>query len=380
MKVLKFLTITIIILFPFGELLRFNLGNNIVLKPLDITVGVTALIWLIHALLKKRDVILKKEFLFFPLIGLLSLIINSTWLKQGEFLASLLYLGRWTAYASMFFVVSSLDKPFKEKIKLYLAIDGLIMLALGFLQYFFFSSLKGLYYLGWDDHMYRMFSVFLDPNYAGAFFVLYFLFITDIIREGKKLRGYQIIILLLTLIAIFLTFSRSSLLMLIGGVSVFLFIIKRKKLILILLGSILLFALIFSSKFNVENMNLLREASVKARLGNYSTSFKIIINHPLLGVGFNTYRYAKEMYGIQMGWVNAPSHADAGVDNSFLFVLATTGIFGFSAYLFLWATIMKKASPLVISSIIALFINALFINSLFFPPLMLWMWFILALL
>ncbi len=396
MKVLKFLTITIIILFPFGELLRFNLGNNIILKPLDIIVGITALSWFIQTVFKKSKPALKKEFLLFPLIALISLVINITWLKPSEFIASFLYLARWAAYASLFFVVSGLDKPFREKIKLYLAIDGLIMLALGFLQYFFFSSLKGLYYLGWDDHMYRMFSVFLDPNYAGAFFVLYFLFIAHILvipakagiqyvqkvseHFGVDYRYLLNLVLLLTLIAIFLTFSRSALLMLIGGVSVFLFMIKRKRLILILLGSILLFALIFSSKFYVENMNLFREASVKARLGNYSTSLKIIIDHPLLGVGFNTYRYAKETYGIQMGWVNAPSHADAGVDNSFLFVLATTGIIGFSAYLFLWASIVKKASPLVISSIIALFINALFINSLFFPPLMLWMWFILALL
>ena len=380
MKILKFLIIFILVLFPFGELLRFNLGNNIILKPLDIVMGMTALSWFIQTVLKKRKPALKKEFLFFPLIALLSLAINITWLKPNEFVASFLYLARWATYASLFFVVSGLDKPFKEKIKLYLAIDGLIILAFGFLQYFFFSSLKGLYYLGWDDHMYRMFSVFLDPNYVGAFFVLYFLFIANIIRERKKLRGYLIILLLLTLIAIFLTFSRSALLMLIGGVSIFLFMIKRKRLILILLGSILLFVVIFSSKFNVENMNLFREASVKARLGNYSTSFKIIADHPLLGVGFNTYRYAKERYGIQMGWVNAPSHADAGVDNSFLFVLATTGIIGLLAYLFLWGSIMKKASVLVISSIIALFINALFINSLFFPPLMLWMWFILALL
>jgi O-antigen ligase len=289
-------------------------------------------------------------------------------------------LARWLAYTSLLFIVLSFDNPFKEKIKFYLFIDGLVILLLGFVQYFFFSSLKSLYYLGWDEHMYRMFSVFLDPNYAGAFFVLYFIFIGNLIYKSNKHRRYLIIILLFTLIAIFLTFSRSALLMLIIGTSVFLFIIKRKKLILILIGSIMLFALIFSSKFYVENMNLLREASINARLANYSTALKIITDRPLLGVGFDSYRYAKEMYGIKTGWVDAPSHADAGVDNSFLFVLATTGVIGFCAYLYLWATILKKASFLVISSIIALFISALFINSLFFPPLMLWIWFILALL
>ncbi len=380
MKITKILIIIILALFPFGELLRFDIGNNIVFKPLDLVVVVTALAWLIHIIFQKRKISLKKEFLFFPLIGLISLILNSTWIKPYEFLVSSFYLIRWLAYSSLFFIVLGFDNNFKYKIKLFLFIDGLIILFLGFIQYFFFSSLKSFYYLGWDEHMYRMFSVFLDPNYAGAFFVLYFLFIGDFVYKRKKERRYLVIILLLTLIAIFLTFSRSALLMLIVGSSVYLFIIGRKKLILILLGSVILFALIFSSKFYVENMNLFRRSSIEARLGNYSTALKIFTDRPLLGVGFNSYRYAKEMYGIKMGWVKAPSHADAGVDNSLLFVLATTGIIGFLSYLYLWTGFIKKASVLVISSIIALFVDALFINSLFFPPLMLWMWFILVLL
>ncbi len=392
MKLIKILTIIILILFPFGELLRLDIGNNITLKPLDITVGITVLIWFIYHLPfchshergntigKNTFFHYKKEFMLFPLIGLVSLIINSSWIKPYELGASFLYLTRWVAYASLFFVVLGFDKTFKKKIKIYLFIDGLVILIFGFIQYFFFSSLKPFYYLGWDEHMYRIFSVFLDPNYAGAFFVLYFLFIGDFIFKRKRQRDYLIFILLLTLIAIFLTFSRSALLMLFAGSFTYLFLIKRKKLIFAVLGAIIFFIVIFYSKFNNENMNLFRSASSNARLANYSLAVKIFSDRPLFGVGFNTYRYAKEMYGIQMGWINAPSHADAGVDNSFLFVLATTGITGFSAYLFLWTTIMKKAPPLVISSIIALFINALFINSLFFPPLMLWTWLILALL
>lgn len=380
MKFLKLLIILALIFFPFGELLRFDIGSNIIFKPLDLAVGAIALVWFTLVLFQKKFPALKKEFLFFPLIALITLIINSTWLKPYEFIASALYLIRWMAYTALFFVVSGFDKQFKEKIKLYLIIDGVAILLFAYLQYFLYPSLKSLYYLGWDEHMFRMFSVFLDPNYAGAFFVLYFLYIGDILNKMKSRNWYLIIIFLLTLIAVFLTFSRSALLMLIVGSFVYLFLIKRKKLILILLGAIIIFALIFSSKFNIENINLFREASVTARLDNYSTAIKIIADHPLLGIGFNSYRYAKETYGIKMGWTKAPSHADAGADNSFLFILATTGIIGFAAYIYLWIAILKKASPLVISSAIALFINTFFINSLFYAPLMLWTWIILALL
>lgn len=380
MKIIETLVIITLILFPLGELVRFNIGNNIVLKPMDIVVGLTAIFWLINYFIQKHKTAFEWKILLFPLIGLLSLIINSTWLKPLELLASFLYLIRWLAYASFYYIILRSDKQFKNKINFFMFIDGIIILGFGILQYIFIPSLKSLYYLGWDEHLYRIFSVFLDPNYSGAFFVLYFLFIADKLYKEKKPRWYLILILLLTLLATLLTFSRSALITIIVGAFVYLFIIRKKILILMLLGAIALFIIILSPKFENENMNLFRKASSTARLTNYSTAIEIITDRPLFGIGFNSYRYAKKTYGIDMEWIDTPSHADAGVDNSFLFVLATTGIVGFLVYLNLWKSITKKASALVISSVIALFINALFINSLFFPPLMLWMWLILALL
>src|SRR5207253_2275486 len=99
---------------------------------------------------------------------------------------------------------------------------------------------------------------------------------------------------------------------------------------------ILLAFIIFSPKFYVENINYFRIHSSQARLANYSDALKIITDHPLLGVGFNTYRYAKLSYGIREGWTNAPSHADAGVDNSFFVVLFHAGSI---------AVIFKSLSP-----------------------------------
>ena len=414
MKLLKILTILALVLFPFGEILRFDVGNNVVLKPLDIIVGITALIFL-SSRLKWKDLLqmnflkhndgmrflgfarndIRLPVIVFSNVALVSLLINLTWLEPKDLLVSSLYLIRWISYASLVGIIWQFDEKFKKKLMALLFIDGVIIVLAGFLQYFFFNSLKSLYFLGWDEHMHRIFSVFFDPNFAGAFLVLFFLFLTGALHkhiEEKEYKESKIlgIILGLTLIAVFLTFSRGALLSLVAGSVVFFVLIKRIKFLLVLFGFIALFIAVASPQFYDENMNLFRTASSKARIANYGTAFTFIQDRPLLGVGFNAYRYAKESYGYQTNWTLAPSHADAGVDNSFLFVLATTGIVGLSVYLWLWFTILKRAyylhkkkgsvlGTVVIASSIALFVNAMFINSLFFAPLMLWMWVLVGL-
>jgi len=47
MKFLKILVILILIIFSFGEILRFDIGNNVVIKPLDFVVGLTGMWWII---------------------------------------------------------------------------------------------------------------------------------------------------------------------------------------------------------------------------------------------------------------------------------------------------------------------------------------------
>lgn len=392
MKILKILVLVLLILLPLGELVRFNLGNDFAIKPLDVVTGAMFVVWLI--ICKKRITPYIKLVIIFPIIGLLSLVINSTWLKPNEFFISLLYLVRWISYASLPIIVSGFDEKFRKIIHLFFTTEGLFILIAGYIQFFLYPDLHALSYLGWDIHMYRMVSTFLDPNFAGAFLVLYALFIAGSLWSLIKKTRYKesifyIAILIFTIIAVFLTYSRSALLMLIAGFVVFLILIKKKKFILIMLGSILLFITIVSPFFYIENINLLRGASSMARIANYETALKLIKDRPLLGVGFNSYRYAKNLYRISSGWTKAPSHADAGIENSFLFILATTGIFGLLAYLWLWLNILKRSFYLyrqksgimdiiVISSIMGIFVDSLFINSLFYSSIMLWLWVIVG--
>jgi O-antigen ligase len=152
----------------------------------------------------------------------------------------------------------------------------------------------------------------------------------------------------------------------------------------------LVFFVISSRNFNVENLNLLRVVSSEARIKSAAEAFSIIEKNPIFGIGFNAYRYAQIRYGLRSGQNVFASHADAGTDNSFLFVLATTGIVGFISYMYIWFKLLKSGSlktkqnsywlkPVIISSTIGLFIDALFINSLFYPFIMMWMFCIFGL-
>lgn len=393
MKIIKVLAIITIISLSFGEIPRFTLANDFALKLIDVCVAITSAVWIVYVIVSKKFrkiFITYKYLLVFPAAGFVSLLINTVWLKPQEVLISLFYLLRWTAYISFIPLLNGFDNQFKKKLLAFFFVDGFIFLFFGFIQYLLYPSLKNIYYLGWDEHMYRLVSSILDPNLAGSLLVFYLLLISTLIYNFVKYRNVKYIILLsicfvFTLSAIFLTYSRSSLLMLIVSVGTFLFLINRKRLLVMLFAVIAAVIVIQSPQFYRENTNLFRFNSIKARVESNLHALYIFQENPVFGVGFNSYRYAQIKYGFRQEKTPYPSHADAGTDNSILFILATTGILGLTAYIYLWARLLRKAifiyykksnilGALFLSMAIGLFIHSLFINSLFYSACMLWLW------
>ena len=383
MGLLKLLFILTIFLFVFGEIIKVPFAGLSV-KLIDIGIILLAAYWVLFIVKNFKKIKINRglgiPILIFSTIALFSLLLNSRLLTGKEFFVSFLYLIRWIAYASIIFIIPMFDNSFKKIIIKLLIFIGVIIVVLGYIQYFFYPNLRNLYYLGWDEHLYRLFSTFLDPNFAGAFFVLYFLFALNILIDSlkKQTKFFSLFIGLmsfLALIAIFLTYSRSALLMLITGSFIFLFLNARRS-FAILMAIIFLLATLFLPKaYKTEGTNFFRIVSSEARFSSAKQAITIFRQNPIFGVGFNTYRYAKSRYGFHPSMLEE-SHADAGTDNSFLFLLATTGIVGFGAYLFMWFKILKIniKSKLLIASIAALFVDSLFINSLFYSFLMFWIW------
>ena len=377
---------------PLGAIFRITPLPNVPIYPQDLIAGLVLLFVIFEFTVRKKKIMERKLLimvLLFLIVGFISLVLNSKFLTPQAFLTSFAYSLRFAAYVSIIFAFQFLNQKFKESINNKLIAAGTIFTSLGFIQYFFYPSLRNLYYLGWDEHLYRLFSTFLDPNFAGAFLVLVILLLTENIIRNFKNRNNLIFFSFLwicTLIAILLTHSRSAFIMLVVGIITLLSLHRLFKVLGILV--LVLFALLFIfSNRNIEGLNPLRIASVEARIDSANEAISIFSQNPVLGVGFNAYRYALTRYGFRTESGSAVSNADAGTDNSYLFVLATTGIIGFLIFLDFWVNIFKVIirsfqsnfyEVVTVASIAGLLINTLFINSLFYPPIMAWIFILIG--
>jgi len=385
MALLKFTLPLFFIIFGAGELLKVRFVSAVAIGTIDVVLALLLVVWFFA--FKHKKYLLSGALVLFVATLILSLLLNILNYTPNQLVVSSFYILRFVLYASMYFVFVDLGRKYIQFIPKLLLLTGVVVLGIGFIQYFLFPSLANLYYLGWDQHMNRMFSSFLDPNFAGAFFVLTLIF-SFILRDkilSKKYTKFIYVFIILNFIAIFLTYSRGALLMLLVSVISYSAFTKNWKLTAGLIGAFVIIFLILSPRFNMEGTNLLRMASVEARIESTKTAVNIWQENPM-GVGFNAYRYAREKYGDLDNSKFLPSHAGAGVDNSFIFVLVTSGVLGLAAYLFLIYKIFRlgfdnikrnKFALVLVVSIIGLSANAIFINSLFYSFIMLWI-FILA--
>lgn len=404
MGILKFIFVIFLGALSLGEIIRFDLGNNIFIKPVDIVITILLLAWIVHNF-ENLGKIIKTDSLFSPIkcviiIMCISIMLNFKNFSSNEIIVGLSYIVRWIFYASLYFVVKSFPPKLKGKILYLLLIIGGLFTFFGFIQYFFYSNLRNLYYLGWDEHMHRMFSTFLDPNFAGGFFVLYLLFLLSFLLylfKNNKIREVWLISLVsvFSLISIFLSHSRSALIMLLTAIVIFSILTKKLYWFFGFALISIIFILISSKNFDVENINLFRIASTEARIDSAKIALKIINDNPFFGVGFNTYRYSQIKYGFRDPANSSVSHADAGTDNSFLFIFATTGIVGLIFYSNLLLKILQKSylnyrryndkniqkyiGITAIASMGGIIIDSFFINSLFYPGMLIWMWVLLGL-
>lgn len=318
--------------------------------------------------------------LLFVSFALLSLIVNSARYPIQSLLSGSLYLVRWVFY-SLFYVLLIQNRLPLKQVFLKLFQFGCAFGILGVLQFALYPDLRFLLYLGWDPHYYRLFSTVLDPNFAGILLVLtvllgYYLYSLDHKRE------YLLLGLFLA-VCVYLTYSRSSYIALAAGIVSIAVLQKQWRALLGL--AIFLTCVLVIPRPGGNTLNLLRADSTLSRLSNWGYSFQLFMQSPVLGHGFNMLRF------IQTKPTSDPntfvSHAAAGVDSSIYFLLITSGMFGFSSYVYLLysAVAFRKKNGkiegvrvLYQSSMTAIIVHSLFVNSLFYPWVLLWMWMLIA--
>ena len=256
MAIIQILLTLFLFLLPLGVVLRLEIIPSVYVYPTDLIAGLI-LIYTIYKFVNSKKLFSKE--LFYPLslfviVGFISLLIGSRFLTITQFLSSFAYLLRFVAYASIVFCFRFVPKDFIKKTNVKLIIVGLVSVVFGFLQFFYYPNLRNLYYLGWDDHLYRLFGTFLDPNFAGAFLALVFLFLLEnCILTVSKIENLKRVGLYLltffTLVSVFLTYSRSAFIMLLVGLTVLLLSHKFYKwTILGVVFVVILFSLFANTK------------------------------------------------------------------------------------------------------------------------------------
>jgi len=336
-KITYWLLITLILSLGFGQLLRFDFyGLSLYLHD----ILVVAILGLQGLTLKEVPNPIKgiKIFLTGVLVSWLFAFLHY---PISSLLVPSLYTLRLLSYLALFFVVKT---PKLSIPKLYFLISATMTLIIGLLQYILLPDMRVFQYLGWDDHLNRLVLPHFDPTFTGVMLGL------TALSFPKYSPLYSI--------GILLTYARSVFLSLI----LTLFFSIKNKLILILAISCMLLAIFFLPKRFGEGTNLFRIYSITSRIESDFSYLKKYKWDLLIGRGMNTLILdaPKSRYD---------NHA-SGPNNSYLYLLATTGITGLIG----WGLFLKHLyhKSLYKPMLTFLLIASLFNNVMFYPFALLW--------
>lgn len=344
------------IAFVFGNLYKFSFFSpEVRISALDITVFALTLLALPLNLKNHRHWVTPITVFF--TIGLVSLILAVPVYGWTSVFVGFMYLARWVIYSIFFASIIQLIKP-KHIVHILYSI-GIITATLSIAQYLLFPDIRALTVTEWDPHYFRVVGTFLDPGFTGLILVFTLIFLT---LNPFKNRLINLITWSTSYLAFALTYSRSSYAAFLVSMAYIAWKIKGWK---FFVGILLLFVVtlaILPRAPDGEGVKLERTNSIQARIDSWTTAWRIFTQHPVLGVGFNTYRYAQG--------ASLKSHAGAGADSSLLFVAATTGLVGLTAYL--WYLKRLFSLEPITYYLIPLMVHSLFLNSLFYPAVMVW--------
>lgn len=349
--------------FPFGQLLRYEtslFGINIAVHVIDLIS--LASICFIFSFPKER---------IFRYLGKLLLVFIASWIfslilfEFTELIRGLYYLLRLVSYfsfAAMIYMIAR--NTYRKKLLLNIMYASITCFMLfGIYQFIYYFDLRDLYYVGWDDHLFRLTSTLFDPGYSAGVLI-----IGLIVSLKIKIFRYNMLnrcMSVLYTFAVILTFSRAGY---IATVVVYLYLYKKQVLKILTVGILIVILLLIIPKPNSSGVELYRMFSIQSRLGNYKNTIGIILEAPLFGVGFNNICSYKT---INLGVDNKYSHSCSGSDSSVLMVLATTGIIGivtFTELLIRSFTYNRGGIYIKLWKVVAmsLLVGSFFNNSLFY--------------
>lgn len=352
---------SIFAVFPLGFSIYLPIGNQGKIPLIDIAVFLFILASLVN---KKhiKKIFLKKQILIFLFVSLLAIAINMI-LKNQNTTTDLFYFIRISVYFLFYIrIFSVFTRKNAFTINWVLLISGSIFSAFGILQYLLYPDLRNLVYLGWDPHYFRLFSTVFDPNFAGIIIILTFFQLIFIIASDKKsvFRFIYPFVLIMLLVAIYLTRSRSAYLSFISGMLVLIFFKKYINPMLIGLTTIIILLSSFIPKPALNVLDTFRVASSMSRVNNWLIALKLGFSNILTGVGYSQARFS---------------------DSSLLYIFCATGIFSLITFLNILFKIfqfsLKKDKQLLVVTVVII-VSSFFNNTLFYPFVAVWFFAFLA--
>ena len=226
----------------------------------------------------------------------------------------------------------------------FVAIEALI----GIWSYFDTASLPEMWV---GRNLYRRASGTLrNPNAYSSVLVFYMVFLFNHILVGRRgpLRNSLWILLRVGMSSIFLTYSRASWLALIVF-SLALLLIRFRAFapfaLLVLLGGAVLLSTVYTEGLNWAAQRLGNQKNVERRVIQMQASALMFQARPILGWGYEDYdkydrQFVKpvgEMTPIEYDFIRGTSH------NTFLTILAETGLMGLFCYLFPFVWWLRKS-------------------------------------
>ena len=360
---MNFLSWILVAAISTGQLIKIPVGEGGV-TVLDILIGCLAIINLAS--------------LGFILVAVISLIFSPIQMTSSEKLVAASYILRLGAFFSLLWFPNKLLSNLAiEKILIF---SGVIIATLGLFQLAAFPDLQFLAATNFDPHYLRTVSSLLDPNFTGAFLSLTAIILWPKLF-AKKILLADLLIFGLIYVTLLTTFSRGSYLAFgVGLLTVSILQKSPKQFILsIILTGILLFSFKEYNGIVAVPRKIDRGQSAAARLDTWQQGFDIFGKYPILGAGFNTYRFA--LRDLHLADEQFLSKRGASTnDSSLLYVASTTGIIGLSFYLaFLggifklgWQKISHPKGVILIGGLMALLAQSFFANTLFYPFLLIW--------
>lgn len=303
-------------------------------------------------------------------------------ISPWQLVISLAYLARWLVYFGLYVVIINVVRV-EDVTALWRTLESAILAfaAFGLVQAVFIPHFAQVVYpdsrvtIDFDEQGHRLVSTVLEPNMAGAMIMLVLLVQLAQLAGGVRLSSWKPLLLFSALVA---TLSRSSFLgLIVGGVVILLVrgVSKRLLRILVAIGAIGLVAAPWLLKFAASYNKLGIDASALTRIASWIKAIRIFSDHPLLGIGFNTYAFVQESYGyIRMG------NGTYSVDGGLLFIAVMTGLVGVAVYVGMLAVVVQRCRGVwrdsaespefralatgIGAGTIALCVHSLFVNSL----------------